>query len=74
MDTILIIIMVLLLVVNVVSFILSRKSIKRMNDKNANAGESYSKGMKYVVLSIVTSILSLIVITIVLIRNVLKLF
>lgn len=72
MKKVLIIVLLCIILVNVISFIYGRKSLKKLGKDEENAEENYKKGIKYVISSVVLSFITILAITIIAILNALN--
>lgn len=70
MKIILIIIIGLMILINLGTFIYGKRNMNKLGKDIDNADENYNKGIKYMVISIVVSFLTIIIVSIIAILNV----
>ena len=60
MKTVLLVIMIVLIIINSSSFIYGKRKIKNLEVNNENSEELYKKGIRYVIISVVISFVTII--------------
>ena len=60
MKTVLLVIMIVLIIINSCSFIYGKRKIKNLEVNNENSEELYKKGIRYVIISVVISFVTII--------------
>ncbi|NLK95569.1 MAG: hypothetical protein GX275_10340 [Clostridiales bacterium] len=70
MKIILIIIIGLMILINLGTFIYGKRNMNKLGKDIDNADENYNKGIKYMIISIVVSFLTIIIVSIIAILNV----
>ena len=69
MKTVLLSIVMGMIILNVISFAYGKKKIKNLEINNDNSEEKYKEGMKYVIISLVLTFITLIGVSIVAVLN-----